>query len=181
MSGEKRQDRLTILSDEQAHERFGDLTSGEFLQAMRAELWDELRTYHKPDQLADRRALASALAGVAAICPTGVLSITGWGVDTAPIDKYRKSLGEERPLREAPVHVFSETDAKELKHILGFALELDCDCFLFDGAFRYLIKISHDGYVEFTGADQNILKEILTLVSRLRLEPASVRTSKNDH
>jgi hypothetical protein len=180
MSDETRKGQLTILSAEEARSRFGDLTSGEFLQAMRAELWDELRAYHKPEQVSDRRALASALAEVVGIHRTGVLCVTDWGADTNPIDEYRKSRGEHRSLHEAPVHLFSKTDGEELKCVLDFALELDWDCFLFDGAFRYLIKLSHDGYVDFTGSDQNTLKDILARLAKLRLRSLSIGTTEND-
>lgn len=180
MSDEKLKGQLTVLSAEEARARFGDLTSEEFLQAMRAELWDDLRTYHKPDQPTDRAALGSALASVAAIHRTGVLCVTDWRSNTSPIDEYRKSRGEDRPLYEASVHLFSQADGEELKRVLDFALELDWDCFLFDGAFRYLIKLSHDGYVDVTGADRNTLKEILARFTELRLKPFSVGTTEND-
>jgi hypothetical protein len=180
MSNENSVQPFTILSAEEAWERFGDMTSTAFLFEMGAELHSDSHGYRIPDLAEEKRNLARSLTEIVTTRPSGLLRITHWWEDTTDFDEYRNSLGERRRLKMASLHVFSSEHGYEVEQLLGFVLHLNWDCFLFDPTFLYLIKISHDGYLKFASRDGNFPKSAIAQLARLNMEPLSTQVSNFD-
>jgi len=173
---------LTILSADQASQRFADLTSEAFLRDIQTELSANMRTYRLPQSKNERRVLADNLAeAVTSYQRQGILCITHWWDETAGFEEYRRSLGDSRPLRKAPIHLFSDEHRAEIRRLLRFVLELDWDCFLFDKGFNYMAEISHDGYVNLTGSHSDFPEGTIARFADRSLKPLPKRVVNLDY
>jgi hypothetical protein len=122
--------------------------------------------YLIPPDSGRKTALARLLRGCLKYGTEGVFWITGWGVwpsseNIGLFDAYRKSLGEQRPLHDAPFHIFTEADATELECLLDLALYFFWDAILIDGLHTTAFRISHDEYIELYAKD-NVSRTALT-------------------
>lgn len=89
--------------------------------------------------------------------------VTAWGIATEHLDLfygYRRSLGEVRPLVEAPVHVFELSEEDALVSVLSMVLFFSWDASVFDLAGRSLLQTSHDGWLEIRTSDAALFKEV---------------------
>jgi hypothetical protein len=166
--------RLTILSADQAWERFGDLTSEGFLHEMKTELSANMHSYRAPQTAEPKEMLARGLAEFSTGLGPGMMCITHWWDEPAEFVEYRRSLNEIRPLIKSPVHLFSGEHCAEVKRLLSFVLELDWDCFVFDREFRYLIEISHDGFISLTASDPSVSERARVHLAAVNLRPFSI-------
>lgn len=100
------------------------------------------------------------------------LYMTDWGIATEHIDLfygYRRSLGENRLLIEAPVHVFERTDEEALISLLCIVLFFRWDASLFDIAGQSLLQTSHDGWMEVRASDTTFRTEVATELKNYRV------------
>jgi hypothetical protein len=93
--------------------------------------------------------------------------VSGWGVwgSAENLDLfygYRRSFGENRPLIEAPVHVFERTEDEAFVSILCMALYFGWDAWVFDTEGKALVIISHDEWLEVRTNDEETRKEFAT-------------------
>ena len=91
------------------------------------------------------------------------LYVTGWGVATEHLDLfdgYRRSLGEKRPLIEAPVHLFERTDEDPFISVLCMVFFFSWDASVFDIDGRLLLQTSHDGWLEIRTSDGALVKDV---------------------
>ena len=72
---------------------------------------------------------------------------------------YRRSLGENRPLIEAPVHLFERTEEDAFVSILCMVLYFVWDALISDVERKALVRISHDEWLEVRADDEEAIKE----------------------
>jgi len=164
---------LRILSSGDAWRHFGDLTSEAFLRDMHEEPWSNSCTYEKQRTSNEVRDLPRMLSELVTTYAAGILCITHWWSDTASFDQFRRSLGESRSLKEAPVHIFSRKNRAQVEELLGLILLLDWDCFISDPSLRYLIDISHNGYVRVDSSEAEFFKRVVVCLDRIKTGPDS--------
>ncbi len=105
----------------------------------------------------------------------GLLWISGYGVwpsceNMDLFEGYRKSLGEDRPVREAPFHVFSKSESREVESLLALALYFYWDAVLLDGPRNAAVRVSHDEYVELYAPTDEGLSLLQNTLSDLALK-----------
>lgn len=61
---------------------------------------------------------------------------------------YRRSMGETRPLSEAPVHFFDPAAREELVSILCMVFYFGWDAWIYDGEGKMLMRATHDRGLE---------------------------------
>lgn len=131
-------------------------------------------SYALPTDVGRRTALGRALATFVEDTTAGLLWITEWGVfpsaENMPLfDGYRRSLGETRPLHEAPAHLFDRNDRQEVVCLLDLALYFFWDASIFDDD-RLCIRLSHDEYVTVYARDEPSLAACRELFEHYRLQ-----------
>ncbi|HEV2968862.1 MAG TPA: hypothetical protein VGY55_02660 [Pirellulales bacterium] len=104
----------------------------------------------------------------------GLFWITLHGVwpsseNMAIFDGYRSSLGETRPLDEAPGLVFDHTDLQALECLLALTLYFYWDSSLLDGAGKVLFKTGHDEWLSVCAKDEAHLARFVDTLDRLKL------------
>jgi hypothetical protein len=100
------------------------------------------------------------------------LYVTCWGVGTEHLDLfygYRRSLGEKRPLIDAPVHLFDRTDEDTFISVLCMVFFFSWDASVFDLAGRSLLQTSHDGWLEVRTSDQALVKDVAVELEKYRV------------
>lgn len=93
--------------------------------------------------------LAKAIVNNLSIKEEGCFGITGYGLwpsseNQAVFYGYRKSIGENRTLGEAPWHIFNNEDIKDLGCLIAISLYFFWDVVIVEGLFRTVIKMNHD-------------------------------------
>ena len=83
-----------------------------------------------------------------------ILCVRGWKFWPSAenfdlFDGYRISIGETRPLWEAPIHVFTRGEEPALASILNLGLFFYWDMEVFDADSNALFTFSHDEWMEF--------------------------------
>lgn len=105
-------------------------------------------------------ACAEQLYSVVEPAPETLLWITAWSVwpssQHMPLfDRFRQSLGEFRPLIEAPGHLITAADADDARSVIALSLFFIWDCFGISASGRDAFKISHDEYCWFASRDSD--------------------------
>jgi hypothetical protein len=116
-------------------------------------------------QIALARLFAYFLLEKTPVC----MHVTGWSVwqSSELLDlfyRYRSSFGETRPLIEAPTHIFDKSDSDALVGILSMVLLFRWDAWVFDLGERWLVRTSHDEWLEVRTAERD---DAVTLVGEL--------------
>jgi hypothetical protein len=98
-----------------------------------------------------------------------ILCLSGWKIWPSAenidlFDGYRKSIGETRPVWEAPIHVFTRGEKSVFTSILNLGLFFYWDIEIFDSDSNVLFTFSHDEWMEFCLKHQ---KEVDQLTSEL--------------
>src|SRR2546427_293510 len=125
---------MKMLTKENARELLG----GRSLDASIAQLSSQLQlvegTYSAPTNSGVQIALAKLFAYFLLRDSPVCLYVTGWGIATEHVDLfngYRYSLGEKRPLIEAPVHVFEPVDEDAFISLLCIVFFFSWDASVF--------------------------------------------------
>jgi hypothetical protein len=139
---------------------------------------DVFSSFAIPADTGKKTGLAKLLADVAGGGSECLVWITGYGVwpsseNMALFDGYRKSLGENRSVDEAPVHVFSNKDLKELESITALALYFFWDALLLDQSQGILIEISHDEIMDVRATNKDLFERVEANLTRYGLEQVS--------
>jgi hypothetical protein len=163
---------MKILTKENAHE----LLSGKSLNAFITQLSSQLRlvedAYSAPVNSGIQIALSKLFAYLLLRGSPVCLYVTCWGVATEHLDLfygYRSSLGEKRPLIDAPVHVFERADEDTFISVLCMVFFFSWDASVFDLAGRSLLQTSHDGWLEIRTRDEALAKEIAVELEKYRM------------
>jgi hypothetical protein len=163
---------MKILSKEDALE----LLSGKSLDAFIAQLSGQLQlvenTYAAPVNSGVQIALSKLFAYLLLRDSPVCLYVTCWGVATEHLDLfygYRRSLGEKRPLIDAPVHLFDRTDEDAFISVLCMVFFFSWDASVFELAGRSLLQTSHDGWLEVRTSDQALVKDVAVELEKYRV------------
>jgi hypothetical protein len=138
-------------------------------------IYPHCASYHLPVDTGKKTALARTLTHALDGRQPGLFWITAWGIfpsseNMALFDRYRLSLGENRPIHDAPGHIFSESDLPQLECLLDLSLYFFWDATLFDGAGTLAIKIGHDEYISLYAPDEASMAGIQGHLERLKLK-----------
>lgn len=163
---------MKILTKENA----GELLGGKSLDAFVAQLAKELQlvegSYAAPVnsgvQIAISKLFAYLIFRDSPVC----LYVTCWGIAMEHydlFDGYRRSLGEKRPLIEAPVHLFERTDQNAFISLLCMVLFFSWDASIFDLAGRLLLQTSHDGWLQVRTNEQGVVKDVPIELARYKV------------
>ncbi len=163
---------MKILAKENASELLG----GKSLDAFIARLYSQLPlvegTYSAPLMSGKQIALSKLFAYLVLKDFPVCLYVTCWGVGTEHLDLfygYRRSLGENRPLIEAPVHLFERSDEDAFISVLCMVFFFSWDASVFDTAGRSLLQTSHDGWLEIRTDDEELTKDIAVELENYRV------------
>jgi len=163
---------MRILSKENACE----VLSGKSLDAFITQLSSQLPlvegTYSAPVKSGVQIALSKLFAYLVLRDSPVCLYVTGWGVATEHLDLfdgYRRSVGEKRPLIEAPVHLFERTDEDVFISVLCMVFFFSWDASVFDLAGRSLLQTSHDGWLEVRTSDEALAKDVAVELASYRV------------
>jgi len=109
------------------------------------------------------------------LVPPVLLWITCWGVfpsceNPELFYRYRRSLGENRWLIDAPGHIIGEADLKDLECLLDMSLYFYWDASLFDAAGTFVFRCSHDDWFSIRTKSEERLQEIVERLRRYKLE-----------
>jgi len=79
----------------------------------------------------------------------GLYWVLGYGIwpsseNPSLFEAVRESLGESRPLAEAPCHVFHAIDRQVLQWLIALSLYFSWDATLFAPNRKLIVKLSHD-------------------------------------
>ena len=88
-------------------------------------------------------------------------------------DGYRRSLGEARPLIEAPGHIFAEADAVALQTLVAISLYFFWDAVLVEGTAQFITRLSHDEYLDIYAQEEDRFEKICGTFSKMDMKPTS--------
>jgi hypothetical protein len=86
-------------------------------------------------------------------------------------DGYRRSLGEQRPLAEAPCHIATEAEREPVQCLLSLALYFVWDATLIGPSQRMAVVLSHDEWVSVYCGSAEAMAGIDSLIGSF-YEPA---------
>lgn len=109
--------------------------------------------------------LAYELYSLVAPSPQTLLLLDDWAVwsemHRMPLfTRFRESLGEKRPLIEAPGHLVDEADRDDAISIITTALLFSWDCYGIADGGGHGFYFSHDDYCQFASRDPDLAAEV---------------------
>jgi hypothetical protein len=112
-----------------------------------------------PADTTSKTALAKFLCYLLLKQPEVCVYLTGWSLRPATehldlLYGYRRSMGEMRPLSEAPLHVFEQSETDALVSVLCLVFYFALEAWVFDGEGKTMIRIGHDGRMEVRAEEQ---------------------------
>ena len=154
---------MRILSKKDARELLSGKSLDDFIPDLSGHLRLVQGTYLAPVNAGVQIALSKLFAYLVLRDSPVCLYVTCWGVATEHLDLfdgYRRSLGEQRALIEAPVHLFERTDEDTFISVLCMVFFFSWDASIFDLAGRSLLQTSHDGWLEVRASDEAFVKDV---------------------
>jgi hypothetical protein len=154
---------MKILTKENARELLNGKSLDTFITQLSSQLQLVEGTYSAPVNSGVQIALSKLFAYLVLRDSPVCLYVTGWGVATEHLDLfdgYRRSIGEKRPLIEAPVHLFERTDEDAFISVMCVGFFFSWDASVFDLAGRLLLQTSHDGWLEIRTSDGALVKDV---------------------
>jgi hypothetical protein len=148
----------------------------EFVSSLADRLPHRLTTYSIPADSGVKCSLARLFSNLLLAESPAFIYVTGWGIWPSSenldlFDGYRRSIGEERSIRLAPVHLFETSDKPAFVSILSMVLYFVWDAEVFDERGTTLVTISHDEWMEIKTAGSDIAREWSTEFDSMELEP----------
>jgi hypothetical protein len=155
---------MKALTTENASEMVGGKPLDAFLKELSGRLRLVSEAYSIPPDSGSKGALARVFAHLLLRAPSVCIYVSGWGVwgSSENLDLfygYRRSLGEDRTLMEAPVHVFRPSEEAAFISILSMVLYFVWDAWVFDTGGKAVVRISHDEWLEVRTDDAKARKE----------------------
>jgi len=103
------------------------------------------------------------------------LWIDGFGTEASSEDRnlfdgYRKSLNEIRSLYDAPFHIFTKDEARNIVSILSCVLYFSWDCFLISKSKGIFIRVSNDEIFDLAVQDESEFNRIKGIFFNYKLE-----------
>ena len=153
---------MHVLTKDDAAEKLKVDTLDSRLSQLTQQLPPAGTSFAVPVQSRAQTALAKLLACLLLEHSGVYVYLSRWGLHPATehldlIYGYRRSAGEGRPLSEAPVHFIEPTARHELESILCLVLFFGWDAWLFDESGTMLVRMNHNGKLEFhAGGETNL-------------------------
>ena len=99
--------------------------------------------------------------------PEALILIDDWSVwpscQHLPLfTRFRESIGENRPLIEAPGHLVTATESDDAVSIIATALFFMWDCYGISSTGRNAFFVSHDEYGFFVSRDPSVAEKVST-------------------
>jgi hypothetical protein len=163
---------MKILTKENASEMLGGKSPDAFITQLSSQLQLVEDTYSAPVNSGVQIALSKLFAYLLLRDSPVCLYVTCWGIATEHLDLfygYRRSLGEKRPLIDAPVHLFERTDEDAFISVLCMVFFFSWDASVFDLAGRSLLQTSHDGWLEVRTSDAALVKDVSVELEKYRV------------
>lgn len=137
-------------------------------------------SYVLPVDSGRKTALARALANSIDRARSGIFWITSHGVWPSSenmdlFDGYRRSLGEQRSIHDAPGHVFEQPDAAALQTFLGLSLYFFWDAVLIEGTQDLAMRFSHDEYVVVYAKSEKRLSTLDGLLTKMEMKRVDIK------
>lgn len=170
---------MKVQTAEQAALSLGESSLDSFVQRLSRQLPIVGATYSAPSDSGPKTALSRLFAYLLLRGGSTYIYISSWGIWGAyeHLDLfygYRRSHKENRPLIEAPVHVFVPTEQDAFVSILSMALYFMWDAWVFGSDGTAILKVSHDGWFELRATDDGAsTRDFASELGRFRLEPLS--------
>jgi hypothetical protein len=158
---------MKILTKENASEMLGGKSLDTFVSQLSNQLRQIGGTYSIPRDSGAKTALSRVFAYLLLRKSSVCIYVSGWGVwgSSENLDLfygYRRSFGENRPLIEAPVHLFEPTEEDTFVSILCMVFYFVWDAWVFDIEGKALVRISHDEWLDVRADDDETRKEFAT-------------------
>jgi hypothetical protein len=163
---------MKILTKENATELLGGNPLDGFITQLSTELQLVEGSYTAPVNSGVQIALSKLFAYLVFRDSPVCLYVTCWGIATEHLDLfdgYRRSLGEKRPLIQAPVHLFERTDENAFISILCIVFFFSWDASIFDLTGRLLVQTSHDGWLDVRTNDKRLAKDVAVELESYRV------------
>jgi hypothetical protein len=165
---------MKILTKENTSGIVGEEPLDTFVSQLSSQLHLVGETYSIPPDSGRKTALARLFAYLFRRNLNVCIYVSGWGVwgSSENLDLfygYRHSLGEIRPLIEAPVHLFERGEEKTFVSILSMAFFFVWDAWVFDTKGKILVRISHDEWLEVRTNDEEARKEFATELEKYEM------------
>ena len=150
-----------------------------FVSSLSDRLPHRLTTYSMPADSGVKCSLARLFSNLLLTEAPAFIYVTGWGIWPSSenldlFDGYRRSIGEDRSLGAAPVHLFETSDKPAFVSILSMALYFVWDVQVFDERGTTLVTISHDEWMEIKTAHPDVASEWSKELDSMELEPLRV-------
>jgi hypothetical protein len=100
-----------------------------------------------------------------------LLWIDEWGIwpsceDWTLFEGFRKSLGESTKLYEKPGHIFSKQDLGAITSLVAMVLYFCCGAVIVPTTKSFIIKISHDEFIDIYSQDKEVLIQIKSIIKK---------------
>jgi len=110
--------------------------------------------------------IAAIIALLCSDYPESLLWINEFGIwpsceDWNLFNGFRNSLGEDSLLYQKPGHIFSKKDIGSLRSLLAMVLYFFWGAVVVPRQMDFLVKISHDEYIDVYAKDEGVLSSIL--------------------
>jgi hypothetical protein len=154
---------MRILTKEGASEVLSGKSPDSYVAQLKGHLRLVRGTFAAPVKSGVQIVLSKLLAYVLWKESHVCIYVTSWSIATEHLDLfygYRRSKGENRPLIEAPIHLFQPTDQDALVSVLCVALLFSWDASIFDLRGKSLVQTSHDGWLEVRTNDEVLAKNV---------------------
>ena len=166
---------MKILSMEGAKQLLGGETPDLFVDSMRRRLAVNVGPYLIPADSGAKTSMARELATLL-LQDSLFLYVSGWSAWPSAthfdlFDGYRRSLGENRQLKESQVHLFSPGEETIFTSLLAMSLYFVWDVQIFDARGSMLATFSHDEWMEFRLQDVILSRRMTDWASAFELKP----------
>ncbi|HTU32710.1 MAG TPA: hypothetical protein VMF66_02785 [Candidatus Acidoferrum sp.] len=167
---------MKIISTDEACSMLGVESLPGFIDSLSEHLPHRLGAYSIPTDSGAKCSLSKLLGDLLLPGAPIFIYVAEWGIWPSAenfdlFDGYRRSVGEDRPLKLAPVHVFETSDKSAFVSILSMALYFVWDAKVFDQSGTVLVTFSHDEWVEIETADPAVAREWSMELDPMELEP----------
>lgn len=170
---------MKILSTHEACSILRTESLSGFVSSLSDRLPDRLTAYSIPADSGVKCSLAKLFSNLLLTEGPAFIYVTGWGIWPSSenldlFDGYRRSIGVDRSLNDAPVHLLETSDKPAFVSILSMVLYFVWDAQVFDERGTALVTISHDEWMEIKTAHRRIATEWSKELDLMELEPLRV-------
>ena len=169
---------MNAMSRSEAATALGAESYESYIENLTGKLQFFVGAFHIDPDSGRKCAFARALAVQFAELGECYLSFAQWDVwefaeDFDLFDGYRKSLGIDRSIEEAPVHLLQVADEKRLRSLLSLGLFFVWDVTVFSRSETLLAKFSHDEWMEFYASTSALQSEVRGILNYYKMRPLS--------